>query len=50
MGISKLDQADEILTELYWNWIDNHEDKKHTQRLDTILGKIRELKEIIKED
>lgn len=49
-AIETLEKADMMLTELYWQWIDNREDPRHSHRLDTILGKIRDLKELIEED
>lgn len=47
--MNELNKADEILTELYWSMVDNHDDPKQIKRLDTIIGKIRDLKEIIEE-
>ena len=47
--MNELNKADEILTSLYWEWVDNHDDQREINRLDTILGKIRELKQIIEE-
>lgn len=44
--MDKLEQAEELLTTLYWQMMDNHDDIKQCKRLDTILGKIRELREL----
>ena len=48
--MDRLKEAEDLLTSLYWDWIDNHENKKQCRRLDTILGKVRDLREIIEEE
>ena len=46
-----LAQAHELLLSLYWNMIDNrkYESPKEIKRLDTIIGKIAELENIMRE-
>lgn len=44
--LKELEKAEEILTALYWDMIDNHDDARQTRRLDTILGKLDALKKL----
>lgn len=48
--MNRLNEAEDLLLSLYWDWCDNHENKRQCRRLDTILGKIRDLKEVIEEE
>ena len=48
--LSKLREAQDILCPLYWDMIDNHENQKQCKRLDTILGKLTELEQIMMEE
>ena len=41
--IREIVKAADMLTRIYWKLMDNHENKKVTGRLDTILGKLYEL-------
>lgn len=45
--MDRLKEAEDLLTSLYWDMVDNHENKRECRRLDTILGKIRDLREMM---
>lgn len=45
--IEQIVKAGDILTSLYWEMVDNKENDKEIRRLDTILGKLYQLKRLI---
>ena len=45
--MSELYKSLETLTEIYWEWVDNKEDKNKIKRLDTIIYKLKALIELL---
>lgn len=45
--VEKIQHAEDLLDEVYWAIRDDRELKKHAKRLDTITGKVYELKHLL---
>lgn len=44
--LERIEKAENALIPLYWELKDNHESERIAKRIDTILGKLYELKKI----